>query len=149
MKDSHCPLSEGQEFSRRVASRFCASFPLVGCVGEAYAPMQSGHVLLRMCNWQILKYIYMYICVCIYVNIYMYIYVGIFISHICKGPYISHICKVPYNWSQTTRPYESCKNIQGLVPPKCFFKAGTSVVLAKHFRPTISVGWKCKSQLLI
>jgi len=79
MKDSHCPLSEGQEFSRRVASRFCASFPLVGCVGEAYAPMQSGHVLLRMCNWQILKYIYMYICVCIYVNIYMYIYVYIYI----------------------------------------------------------------------
>ena len=35
MGDSHRSLSEGQESSRRVASRCCASFPLVGCVGEA------------------------------------------------------------------------------------------------------------------
>jgi len=35
MKDSHRSLSLGQESSRRVASRCCASFPLVGGVGEA------------------------------------------------------------------------------------------------------------------
>jgi len=35
MEDSHCSLSQGQESSRRVASQCCASFPLVGCVGDA------------------------------------------------------------------------------------------------------------------
>ena len=32
---SHRSLSQGQESSRRVASWCCASFPLVGCLGEA------------------------------------------------------------------------------------------------------------------
>jgi len=35
MADSHCPLSQGQESSRRVTSRCCASFPLAGRLGEA------------------------------------------------------------------------------------------------------------------
>jgi len=35
MEDSHRSLSQGQESSRRVAWRYCESFPLVGCVGEA------------------------------------------------------------------------------------------------------------------
>ena len=35
MEDSHRPLSQGQESSRRVASRSCTSFPLVGCLGES------------------------------------------------------------------------------------------------------------------
>jgi len=35
MEHSQCSLSRGQESSRRVAPRCCASFPLVGCVGEA------------------------------------------------------------------------------------------------------------------
>jgi len=35
MEDSHCPLPQGQGSSRRVASRCCASFPLVECLGEA------------------------------------------------------------------------------------------------------------------
>jgi len=34
-EDSHRSLSQGQESSRRVASRCCASFPLVGCLVEA------------------------------------------------------------------------------------------------------------------
>ena len=35
VEDSHRSLSQGQESSGRVASRCCASFPLIGCVGEA------------------------------------------------------------------------------------------------------------------
>jgi len=30
--------------------------------------------------------------------------------------------------AQAARPYESCKNIQGLAPPRCPFEAGTTVV---------------------
>ena len=34
MEDSHCPLSQGQESSRQVVSRYCVFFPLVGCVAR-------------------------------------------------------------------------------------------------------------------
>ena len=47
----------------------------------------------------------------------MYIYIYIYIyKYICIYRYIS------------VRPYESCKNIEGLVPPRCSLGAGTSVV---------------------
>jgi len=48
------------------------------------------------------------------------------------------ICKQRHRTHNTARPYESCKNIYGLVTPICPFGAGTSVVQnifsPDHFR---------------
>jgi len=47
----------------------------------------------------------------------------------------------------TARPYESCKNIQGLAPPRCPFETGTTVVQIISNRPEWSRGNEKANQI--
>ena len=48
---------------------------------------------------------------------------------------------------ETARPYESCKNIEGLAPPRCPFETGTTVVQMISTRPAWSGGNEKPNQI--
>ena len=62
--------------------------------------------------------------------------------HICQGPHMP-LHMTPF----TARPYESCKNIEGLAPPRCPFETGTTVEQIISTRPAWSDGNEKPNQI--
>jgi len=60
-------------------------------------------------------------------------------THMC-------VCAAALKDVHSAHPYESCQNIQGLAPPRCPFRAGTTVVQIISTRQ-ICAWWKWRSQL--
>ena len=64
----------------------------------------------------------------------------IWTSHVTQMNESRHIYEqvMPQICTSPARPYESCKNISGLPPPRCPFETGTTVVQNKSMVHTIS-----------
>ena len=104
----------------------------------------SNAIMWGIFNWGIHVFL---VCVCVYVNlwgIHMWLNAKVCVCiTVCVCMCLYPVCEMV---CVSARPYELCKNIQGLAPPRCPFEAVTTVVQIISARQ-ISAWRKWRSQL--